>query len=746
VKGSGLRLIGAYFLVCGTLAGVPTGALALIEGRQYEMVSPIYKGGFGATHIEGIAPDGESIAYYSPGAFEGAPSGPETIDYVARRGESSWSTVPLMVPASRAPYVNERDLSPTLALTFALGKPGPNQEGAFQQGTEEEFLLHDTSLSDSNLMWETAGMPLKTLTEGPIVLKYEGASKDFCHILLANASIGQSFLLPEAENTQTQVYELDRGCGGEEVSLRLVGVKNKLGPHSEPEVISPFCKVDVGIQDYNTSAQSTFNAVAAGGSDVFFTTCVGGPAGPHQLFVRLAGTRTVEVSKPLKEACSEVPCMPQASERASVDFVGANESGTKVFFTTTAALEPITDTDSGNDLYMATIGCPASEPACGGAEKVVTSILQISHVATGAEAADVQGAVRLAPDGSRVYFVARGILTEGLNVDGHAPMKGADNLYMYEVEKDTSVGRTAFVADLCSGKELSGNVDDVHCPNPTGTDLSLWNSYGAGEEQTTGADARFLVFSTYAQLERGDTDAAEDIYRYDALTGAQDRVSIGEAGYDGNGNNSLFDATIARGHWGATRVQYQYEMDNRAISEDGSQIVFKSAERLSPAVGNGLSNVYEWHKDPGSGEGSVSLISSGGGEQPVEDIVISPNGRNIFFVTVQGLVPQDTDGAPDVYDARVEGGFSTASEQRRYCEGDACHGPLTNPAPLLIPGSVVQAPGGNFASPVSKRPAKTKKKTKAKKKKIKGHKKHKKKVQASRRSVRIKQIVGMGAR
>ena len=35
----------------------------------------------------------------------------------------------------------------------------------------------------------------------------------------------------------------------------------------------------------------------------------------------------------------------------------------------------------------------------------------------------------------------------------------------------------------------------------------------------------------------------------------------------------------------------------------------------------------------------------------------------MFFVTAQGLVPQDTDGAEDIYDARLGGGLSGGSRR-----------------------------------------------------------------------------------
>ncbi len=106
----------------------------------------------------------------------------------------------------------------------------------------------------------------------------------------------------------------------------------------------------------------------------------------------------------------------------------------------------------------------------------------------------------------------------------------------------------------------------------------------------------------------------------------------------------------------------------------------------------------------------MSLISDGSGSGGVPQVVISPSGKDIFFLTTDGLAPQDTDGAMDIYDARIGGGFPSALATEQPCSGDACQGPLTNPAPLLVPGSVSQAPGGNFAAPVVK--VKTTKKAK----------------------------------
>jgi hypothetical protein len=435
------------------------------------------------------------------------------------------------------------------------------------------------------------------------------------------------------------------------------------------------------------------------------------PSNPAVLFVRVGGERTLQVSA--KAAGCGGLCHSAPQRRAA--FEGASENGDRVFFVTAQPL--VTgDMDESEDLYMATIGCPGEMVVCETVQRQVTSLVQVSHDPQAGQAAEVQGVVAVAPDGRRVYFVAHGVLDETANAQGEHAVVGADNLYVY----DSASGSTVFIADLCSGPELSGSVGDVRCPidlDETRNDRGLWSSGGA---QTGGGDGGFLVFSSYGQLvtsgRQADTDNASDVYRYDAESGVLDRVSVGEAGYHSNGNGSdnvreNADATI-RARAG------------RAVSEDGSRIVFTSAEPLSSSVSNGLVNAYEWHKQPGSSEGRVSLVSTGSDEEGVSDVVITPSGGDVFFVTAQGLVGQDTDGAPDVYDAHIctpsAPCFPSPPSEPEPCSGDACQGPLTNPAPLLVPGSVSRAPGENLVQPAKAKPKKkkpTKKKARKKKRK-----------------------------
>jgi hypothetical protein len=704
------------------------------EGRSFEMVSPLYKGGYSVARIEAVSPDGNSVAFFSKGAFAGAPSGPTLIGYVAHRGSAPWSTTPLMPPAGLMPYVASQDVSSSLGSVVAVGKSGANEEAAFQSGNEEEFLQHSVDTPNIVGQWGISGSAFKSLFGEPVTVNYYGADHNLCHFFVFNTS---AYLLPEAleaKHGNLLVYELAGGCAGEPSGLRLVGL------NGEGKLIAPSCQKSMGIT--GNGKANGFNAISLDGREAFFTTGVeekaGNCTGSAQLFVDLDGGRTVEVSRPIAEECSGgsagVPCLG-AGSRAGATFAGASRDGSKVFFTTSGRLLE-GEVDSSDKLYVARIGCGSGVEgeACLPAQREsvgVTSLVQASRTTNAGEAAEVQGVVRVAPDGSRVYFVARGVLGDGANTEGQVPVKGADNLYVYDVGSDS----VKFVAELCSGPGLSGPpagaVADSKCPlelddslDNGRNDTKLWSSR-AGEAQTASMDGRYLVFSSFAQLAADDSDTARDVYRYDSVSGVLERVSVGEAGYDANGNNSnangsnsSFNAAIAAGHWGGRNLE-QYEMDNRAVSEDGSKIVFRTADPLSPRAVNGLTDVYEWHEGPGGGE--VTLLSSGTAEEPVSDVVMSEDGGDVFFITSQGLVSGDTDGAPDVYDARLGGGFPAVAAPRQPCSGDACQGPLTNPAPLLVPGSVSQQSGENFPAPVKvHRASKAKKKRKVSKGRRKG--------------------------
>ncbi len=701
-------LIAACWTVAMGLTSVS--ALALPEGRHYELVSPVYKGGYGANGILAVSPSGERLAFGSLGAFSGDPGDNGIANYyVSSRVEGvGWSTVTVAFPASIAPDGGVIDFSSTLDSTLNQAYLGPNFGVASEDSHEVEYLVHQTDAPDTGPNapdpapnFENSGMILRDLNQTFVDLRSEVTSSNFSHIVFEVFGTGDTQLLPEAATSESHTYEMANGSEGHESSLRLVGLNNK------DKVLNPSCEAK--IASVLSGNNDSFHSISADGSEVFFRTSVDAACEDGQLFVRLGGVKTVEISRSLATVCEEVPC-PGAEARKPAIFRGASTDGSIVFFTTEQPLVS-DDSDASNNLYMARMGCAGGRVECGPVEREVTELKQVSRNPNAAQPAEVQDVVAIAPDGSHVYFVAKGNLLgsveqEVLVAEGsRLPHAGADNLYAY----DSLTGKTAFIADLCSGPQLSGGVEDIGCSSglpaeasSERNDTSLWTAGGreaqvnvcsrpiASECTVDRETGRFLVFSAYAQLTAGDADAKKDIYRYDDVTGRLVRVSEGEGGYDENGNSEA-DANITPSSvLDSERMRLQSGMDSRGVSEDGSRVVFRTAASLSPAAVNGLENAYEWDR------GRVSLVSTGSASGPVGQVVISSSGVDVFFTTTQGLVPQDTDGQQDVYDARLGGGFPVAAAERQPCSGDACQGPLTNPAPLLVPGSVSQAPGGDF--------------------------------------------------
>jgi hypothetical protein len=702
-------------------------AWGLPTGRVYEQVSPTFKGGYGAREIDDVRVDGESLIYGSFGVFAGGSSTSPFHYYQADRiSGSGWSSVSLNPPAALSPNPGTRGFSPSLEESL-WDLPLHEKSAALTDllSSEDQFYVR------AGGEFRAVGPVLKAPDGEPIEIREEGISDDFCHVLIRTIKA----LIPEAVGATEQLYDVDT-CGAVP-AVRLVALTNN------GALLSPDCIPVLGEEGKESTQM---NAVSADGSVVFFEARLPSVSNCEfdgdktQVFARVGGVRTLEVSKPMEEACTDVPCSG-ADTRARAEFRGASEDGSRVFFMTTAPLDPVTDKDTTDDLYEAMIGCPAPAIECEAGQRVVTSLVQVSYdPAIPSEAAEVQGVVAVSHDGSHVYFVARGVLSgEGPTVVGtqSLPVKGADNLYSYERDSQYPEGHVVFIGDLCSGPEESGKeTGNVRCPDDlegksVGTfprnDTVLFGI--TPPAQVTGSSGGILIFSTYARLidsgPEADTDDAQDVYRFDTATGVMQRVSVGENGFDGNGNRDDVEqvgvglsAEFGNMYNGDARIQAsiikttkdeERKLVRQAASEDGSRIVFTTADPLSPRASNGQPDIYEWD------DGSVSLISTGSSVEGDELAVITPSGRDVFFVSSQGLVPQDMDGAPDVYDARIGGGFPQSPVSPAPCSGDACQGPLTNPAPLLVPGSVSQAAGENL-SPPSKKSAKPKVKVKAKKK------------------------------
>lgn len=730
----------------------------LPDCRAYEMVTPPYKEG-GITGNAVISLDGSRVASISSGAFAGAENDQlQDVYYEFQREGSGWETTPLSPPASLFPSADPA--AAALTASADLGASVWSATTSPAVGAEENLYL-EPSPGAALVLVGPEQPPPSTGGGFHHNLHVVGASQDLTHMLLnitpphlTEIETGQNRPWP-GETTIPSTPSLYEYVGTRNTEPVLVGVSNREELNGKPHInegaalISQCGTTLGGVQE--SGHMDVYNAVSASGGTVFFTAHRGPceesgveGTGPKvsELYARLDGSATVAVSEPSLSVpgrlctgvCEEDENEENGHERKGGDFAGASEDGSKVFFTTE---QPLVNEDEGTntDLYMEEIEGPA-----------VKRLVQVSHDPHAGQAAEAQGVARVSQDGSHVYFVARGELTEGPNHEGEEPVAGAENLYVYDTVSNT----TKFVATLLTGaeeamleaeeraeegkveeqallkalkvctahEELSELFANFPCYSriagelrgtfgPGGTleaDRSVWQTTDVRSVQAT-PDGQFLVFLSSGHLTGSeDTSTAAQLFVYNAQAETLVRVSIGHNGYDEDGNVALSANAprIPRPNYSETDLPTT-SGSSLALSTDGSRVFFESGDSLAPQAVAGATNVYEYR------EGNAYLISNGQdtaradhNEPATKLLGTDASGRDVFFTTEDQLVPEDTDTQVNVYDARENGGFP-APESAAGCSGDACQGPLgVLPSLPSLGGSATQAGGENATPPVSK--------------------------------------------
>jgi DNA-binding beta-propeller fold protein YncE len=691
----------------------------LPDNRAYELVTPVAKDG--ATVGLGIfiapafvAADGSSAIATSIQCFAGssgcnATRQTEGDPYAFTRTSSGWVTTPLAPSATQfAANTFWGASADTGAALFSMPTP---------PGGEDDFYLRTPagSFEDIGPAYPPAdGAQGTSPMRGPFF-----RTADLSHLVYA---LGNSSLwlwsfdstLPNngAPNTPS-TYEYV-GTGNSQPVL--VGVSG--GPGST-DLIS-ICGTRPG------NGNSTDHGISADGSIVYFTAiaCSSGsganagiPVPAAELYARIDGTlpgaHTVFISGRSPADCTTSAC--QNSAPSGANFEGASTDGSKVFFTST---QQLTDSASEDSDDSATVGgCQSTTTGTSGCNLYLYdftnqsgyNLIDVSAGDTSGLGPEVQGVMAISADGSHAYFIAQGVLTANPNAQGQTASAGADNLYVFERDASFPGGHLTFIASL------------------SGFDSNEWQP-GAEEANVT-PDGRFLVFTSHSRLTPDDasTTGAAQVFEYDAQTGQLARISIGNDGFNDNGNAGVgscstfscpTDGSIVPAFDG---LGVSPGRGDPTMSDDGSFVFFESPVGLTPQalddvqIGTDIfgnptyaQNVYEYH------DGHVYLISDGedtategqGGRSDVQFYGSDATGANVFFSSSDQLVPEDTDFQLNIYDARI---CTVADPCIQYpsppapCEGDACQGALTPSPPVPTAASVTFTGPGNITGAASAR-------------------------------------------
>jgi Tol biopolymer transport system component len=171
--------------------------------------------------------------------------------------------------------------------------------------------------------------------------------------------------------------------------------------------------------------------------------------------------------------------------------------------------------------------------------------------------------------------------------------------------------------------------------SPTTTRVSVSSNGGQGNGGSEGpsisANGRFVAFASLASdLVAGDDNGVEDVFVRDRMTGKTKRVSVSSTGAQANGMSWGFPVSI---------------------SNDGRYVAFEShADNLVSGDGNGSVDIFvrdtKLHK---TRRVSVSQTGGDGDNQSFNPVISGDGGAVAFESDADNLVPNDTNGATDVF-------------------------------------------------------------------------------------------------
>lgn len=681
-------------------------AANLPDCRGYEMVTPAQKNSaligailFGPS-LPAIAQDGAHVIVPSVQCFAEAESciahrASEGELYEFSRASGAWQTNPLAPPATQFQTESLWSFGAS-ANSFLFSSPGAQ--------TGEDFYARQSDGTYRRIGPIGEGAAIFNVLAATAI----SSTADFSHIVYATVHPEWSF--DHGEGEAHSLYEYTTASS---TAPSLVAVSG--GPGSTDLI--GICGAGTGALTF--SPANLYNPLSEDGRILYFTvdkcaTGSGANAGKavpaRSLYERIDESRTIEVSAAVPATCTTPEC--EGSTPSAAAFEGASRSGERALFTSTQQLTDQASQDRhGGDVAVkgSLSGCTQTSASASGCNLYMSEcpnhcenpaqrkLIDLSEGAKDGGGPRVQGVVAMTPDGGDVYFVAKGALTTTKNKLGEGSQAGAENLYLYERDE----ARLSFVTRLSVEDQANwaGGSRFEH----VGASV---NNQGLGVANIT-PDGRYLVFASARALTSDASSGPAQIYRYDSQSEEMTRISVGQHGFNDNGNAGKTGAnasivpasnTYALGNGPA--------QTNPTMSNDGSYVFFQSPVALTP---NALSeakigstselalNVYEYH------EGVVSLISDGKDVTETGKILArSPellgtdaSGEDVFFATNSQLTAKDTDTQRDYYDARVGGG-EEAQAVTPSCEGDSCRGPAST-APSFGPlTSTLTGPSGNL--------------------------------------------------
>jgi len=707
---------------------------ALSDERVWELVTPPNKFGGVPSNFALLQadPKGNGIAFQSRGSLVEEPEGNRSVESsatLARRGGTGWSVsdlVPRHTEAGGLGFGPEFKLF-SQDLAHAVLEPRDNTSLSVEASERGPYLRTNTEPPSYRPLVTTkegyANVPPGTVFGGEATgernpVSISAANGSLTHVVLSS----KVPLLPGAQKRSIYLWN----DGAVEPVSELPASEGGGVVEAQP----------------GSGTISVRHAVSEDGSRVFWAP--GDPLTASLSWPALYLRDTI-ADESFRLDVPEAGASGAGEPRPA--FMAASADGSVVFFTDSQQLTENASPD-GRDLYRCEIGEVGGGLGCIDIDNL-SAPLPVSGESGEAE----ELAVGVSEDGQTIYFVAGAVLDPGPNDAGEDAVPGGLNLYRWR----EGLG-TRFIASLSAkdSPDWGKGADQV--------------AHAAKGTATSSPNGRYLAFMSernLAGVETSDPETGEPVeqaFLYDSTADRLICVSCDPRGitHAGHllGNNSgvifpdrqelwserLVGATLPEPSEGEDTVGFALYWP-RAVLDNG-RTYFNSFNPLVNGDSNGTWDAYQYEPfgvgdcDPSAGSrvvettetGCVGMISSGTDSEPSVFMDASVSGNDVFFATFGRLSPLDTDDAPDVYDARVNG-VQALAEQHPECSGEACQQRGLPPGESA-PNSVTFNGAGNVKQKPRKHCKKGQKKVKRHGKvkcvKAKKHKKQKKSAQSGR--------------
>jgi WD40-like Beta Propeller Repeat len=480
----------------------PTNVVRVLDGRAYEMVSPVEKNGgaiqgfggnFGGDVLQAAA-DGNAVTYSSADSFGAGPQGaPAGSQYLARRGGGGWASENITTPLLSGSYGDTPDGVPYQLFSTDLSRGllsngqrcrGSNGEcpvanpplpGTGAPAGYRDYYRRDNASGGFQSLLSGADLSGTTLGSGQFELAFAAATPDLGHVVLSScarltAAATEVAAAGGCDPAAQNLYEWSgsgltlinllpgdtQGTPGARMAARSGAISADGSRVYWTEGGSIYLREGTQTRLLGESAGGTFQTASVSGRFAFFVTA----AGDLDRYDATSGTSS-----------------DLAPGAGVLGVLGASEDGTHVYYL------------SGSGLFLWNEG----------------TTTKIAVAAAAGDYPPSTGAARVSPDGSHLAFVSTAELTGYEN-------NGVTEVFLYGPPAAGGPAQLTCVSCNPTGERPQG---------PSSIPGALANGSGEGATRTykpraLSSNGFRVFFDSSDVLAVGDTNQRPDVYEWEA--------------------------------------------------------------------------------------------------------------------------------------------------------------------------------------------------------------------------------------